>query len=220
MKKLILSVAVVIAALSSAVAQVKEGSITYEVTVDGLPPEQAAMMSGMEQKMYFKSGKSRGEMSSAFVNTISINDGKKTTVMMDQMGQKIYFEVTDDDKKESKDESKIEYKDETKTIAGYECKKAIVKAKDEKGEEVTTTLWYTDKLPYSGQGAGRGKSSKFSGIKGAPLEYEMAQGPFKMKFTATSVSTASVSDSKFVVNTDGYTKMTQEDMKKMMGGGK
>lgn len=221
MKKLILSAAIVFMAFGAANAQVKEGSVTYEVVMDGLPPEQAAMMGGMEMVMTFKNGKSRSELSSAFFTNISINDGKKTTTLMDQMGQKFYYETTEEDmnKNASKNEdAKIEYKDETKKVAGYDCKKAIIKSKDEKGEESITNVWYTEQIPVTGQGSGKGGASAFKKLKGAPLEFDMAQGPYKMKFTATTVSTAAVSDSKFVVNTDGYVKKSIEDIKKMGGG--
>jgi GLPGLI family protein len=221
MKKTILAAALAFMAIGSTVAQIKEGTITYEVNVDGLPPEQAAMLSGMELKMFFKTGKSRAEMSSAFFNSTTINDGKKTTVLMDQMGQKFYYEFTEEDMKKQDakgNDPVIEYKDETKKIAGYDCKKALIKNKDEKGEESVSTVWYTEQIPYTNQGSGRGGKSMFKGLKGAPLEFEMAQGPVKMKFTATEVSKAAVADSKFVANTEGYVKKTPEDMKKMAGG--
>ena len=58
MKKILLVISIIISAKFS-FAQVKEGSITYNVTMDGLPPEQAAMMDGTEQKTIFKDKKSR-----------------------------------------------------------------------------------------------------------------------------------------------------------------
>lgn len=219
MKKIILSAAILLSSLVG-MAQIKEGSITYSVTMEGLPPEQAAMMDGTEQITYFKGDKSRVEFSNAFVSTVAINDGKKTTVLMDQMGQKMYFEMDAEEMKKKDEKSPaptIEYKDETKKIAGYDCKKAIVKTKDEKGEEVVMTVWYTEQLPMAGQSASRG-SNTFKGLKGAPLEYEAKQGPFNMKFTATAVSKDPIADSKFVPNTDGYIKKSTEEMKKMGGG--
>lgn len=219
MKKIILSAAILLSSLIS-MAQIKEGSITYSVTMEGLPPEQAAMMDGTEQITYFKDDKSRVEFSNAFVSTVAINDGKKTTVLMDQMGQKMYFEMDAEEMKKKDEKSPvptIEYKDETKKIAGYDCKKAIVKTKDDKGEETVMTVWYTEQLPMAGQSASR-SSNTFKGLKGAPLEYEAKQGPFNMKFTATAVSKDPVADSKFVPNTDGYIKKSTEEMKKMSGG--
>ena len=93
MKKIILSAAILITSLAG-ISQIKEGSITYNVSMEGLPPEQAAMMDGTEQITFFKGDKSRVEFSSAFVSSIAISDGVKTTILMDQMGQKMYFEMT------------------------------------------------------------------------------------------------------------------------------
>jgi hypothetical protein len=212
MKKIILSVAILFSSLVG-ISQIKEGSITYSVTMEGLPPEQAAMMDGTEQITYFKGNKSRVEFANAFISTIAINDGTKSIILMDQMGQKMYFEMSAEEMKkkdEKSPEPTIEYKEETKKIAGYDCKKAIVKSKDEKGEEVVMTVWYTEQLPMAGQSASR-SSNTFKGLKGAPLEYEAKQGPFNMKFSATSVSKDSVPDSKFVANTDGYVKKSTEE---------
>lgn len=219
MKKIILSAAILLSAFAG-IAQIKEGSITYNVSMEGLPPEQAAMMDGTEQITFFKGDKSRVEFSSAFVSSIAINDGVKTTILMDQMGQKMYFEMTPEDMKK-KDEkassTSIEYKEESKKIAGYDCKKAIIKTKDDKGEEIVMNVWYTDQLPMAGQSSSR-SSNTFKDLKGAPLEYEAKQGPFNMKFTATSVSKDPITDSKFVPNTEGYVKKSSDEMKKMGGG--
>jgi hypothetical protein len=219
MKKIILSAAILLSSLAG-ISQVKEGSITYSVTMEGLPPEQAAMMDGTEQITSFKGNKSRIEFTNAFVSSVVINDGKKTTILMDQMGQKMYFELTEEDNKKKDEKASnttIEYKDETKKIAGYDCKKAIIKTKDEKGEETTMIVWYTEQLPMAGQSSSR-SSNTFKDLKGAPLEYEAKQGPFNMKFTATAVSKDPVPDSKFVANTDGYIKKSAEEVKKMGGG--
>jgi GLPGLI family protein len=222
MKKTILSFSLaafaVLSSLTTATAQVKEGSITYSITVDGLPPEQAAMAQGMEMKMMFKNGKTRAEMTSAMYSTTTVTDGKGgATTLVDMMGQKMFFKTSDADKKDKKAaDPKITYVDEKKTIAGYECKKAMVENKDEKGNVTTTTVWYTEKIPLIEGGK---SSAAFKGLKGAPMEFEMPQGPYKSKMTATAVSTSAISDSKFEVSTEGYTEMTPEQMMMMGGGG-
>jgi GLPGLI family protein len=219
MKKAILSLSLaamaVCAAFTTATAQIKEGSITYSMTIDGLPPEQAAMMQGMEMKTYFKNGKSRSEMNSAFVNTITVTDGKGGAItLMDQMGQKIYFKSKPEEgkKKDKKEDPKITYSDEKKTVAGYECKKAVVEAKDDKGNVSTVTVWYTDKIAPVETG---GRGQQFKGLKGVPLEFEMPNQGMVIKFAATNVSSAAVPDSKFEVSTEGYTEMDPNQM----GGG-
>ena len=201
-------------------AQIKEGAITYTMTIDGLPPEQAAMMEGMEMKTIFKNGKIRSEWNSAFGSSVTVTDGKGGyTTLMDQMGQKIFMKGKVDDAKKKEDklkDPKINYVSETKSIAGYECKKAIIETETGKGESVKSTVWFTDKFAPIESGGGRGM--QFPGLKGVPLEFEMPQGPMTIKVTASNVSTTSVSDSKFEVSTEGYTEMSPEDMMKSMGG--
>jgi hypothetical protein len=54
MKKLFSTLAVVALSALSLNAQIKEGTITYDMKIEGLPPEQAAMMGDMEVKCTFK----------------------------------------------------------------------------------------------------------------------------------------------------------------------
>jgi GLPGLI family protein len=217
MKKILLSV-VAIAGMFAAQAQIKEGTVSYSVTVDGLPPEQASMMKGMELTMSFKDKKSRVEFSSAMMSTTTVSDDDGSLTLMDGMGQKNYIKMTKADiEKETKKspEPKITYTEEKKTIAGYECKKAIVEVKDQKGETQKLNAWYTEKLPNNGAGRMGGQ---FKGLKGAPLEFETNQGPMKMKMTATKVTLSPIADSQFKISTEGYTEVNPADMQKMRGG--
>jgi GLPGLI family protein len=216
MKKILLTV-VAIAGLFTAQAQIKEGSITYSVTVDGMPAEQAAMMKGMELNMAFKDKKSRVEFSSPMMTSITVSDDDGSLTLMDGMGVKSYTKLNKADmEKESKKnpEPKITYTEEKKTIATYECKKALVEVKDQKGETQKLNVWFCEKLPYTGGG----RMGQFKGLKGAPLEFETNQGPMKMKMTATKVSLSPIADSEFKLSTEGYTEMKMEDLQKMRGG--
>jgi len=221
MKKLFLSV-FTLATMLAVQAQTKEGSITYSVNFEGMPPEQAGMMKGTEMKMFFKDKKSRSEFTNAFFNTITISDENTSTTLMEQMGQKQYYKMKKEEmEKDSKKtpDPKITYTEEKKTIAGYECKKAIVETKSEKGETNKIDVWYTEKLQGpSGSSGGRMGGNQFKGLKGAPLEFSMQQGPMKMQMTATNVSTSAIPDAKFVVSTEGYTEIKYEDLKKQRGG--
>jgi hypothetical protein len=221
MKKILFALSLILSAKLS-IAQIKEGSITYNVTMEGLPPEQAAMMDGTEQKTTFKNNKSKIEFTNAFVSTTTVFDGSKMVTLMDQMGQKTYFEMTSDEmnkKAEKSPKSEIEYKDETKKIAGYDCKKAIIKSKDDKGEETVMNVWFTESLPNLSKNSGR-NSGGMKELKGAPLEFEAKQGPFFMKFTATEISTKEIDDAEFKVSTDGYIKRTPPEEGKKMSEGK
>lgn len=223
MKKSILNVTLTVLSaifsLNLVVAQVKEGSINYSITVDGLPPEQAAFAQGMEMKMTFKNGKTRLDIISAFVNSSVVTDVKgNSTSISEMMGQKTFFKTnTENDKKaKAQIDPKITYIDEKKTIAGYECKKALIEVKDEKGNLNSSTVWYTEKIPYVSSGGKR--DGQFKGLKGSPLEFSQAQGQMKSTMTATNITTASIPDSTFELSTEGYTEMNPADMGKGMGG--
>ncbi|MBS1637402.1 MAG: hypothetical protein JST26_15915 [Bacteroidetes bacterium] len=227
MKKLFTTVAAVTIAALSLTAQTKEGYVIYDTKIEGLPPEQAAM-GEMETKVYFKDGKSMTEVNSMMYSMQTVMDDKGMLMLMDQMGNKFAVKQTKEEmekeaaaNKDKEKEPKIEYTTETKTIAGYECKKAIVTTyvgKDKKEEKVD--VWYCEKFDNPNkQGAGRG-GSLYKGLKGMPFEYSMNQNGLKINVVAKEVSTDPVSDSKFVLSTDGYKMMTMEELKAMGKGGK
>lgn len=224
MKKLITAVAILICGFTN--AQIKEGSITYAMTFEGLPPEQAAMLGDMETKVTFKNGKSLTEMTSMMFTNQTIIDEKGMTMLMEQMGNKFAVKQTKEEMEKeaakSKDkpaDPKIEYINETKTIAGYECKKAIVTVFGKDNKEEKTEVWYCDKFENPNkEGKGRGQMI-MKGLNGVPFEYSGGgQGGMKIKMVAKEVSTGSVPDSKFELSTEGYKMMTMEELKAMQGG--
>jgi len=226
MNKLFSTLAVVALSALSLNAQIKEGIITYAMTMEGLPPEQAAMIGDMELKSTFKNTMVLTEMSSMMFTNQTLVDDKGMVMLMEQMGNKIAVKQTKQEmekeeakQKEKPADPKIEYTTETKTIAGYECKKAIVttiSGKDKKEEKME--IWYSDKFEnLNKEGKGRGQSF-MKGLKGVPFEYSGAQGPMKFKMVAKEVSIEPVADSKFELSTEGYKMMTMDELKAMQGG--
>lgn len=219
MKKLITAVAILCCTFTYAQ---KEGSVTYVMTMEGLPPEQAAMMGDMETKIFFKDKKTYTEMNSMMYSYKILNDDNGQLFLMDQMGTKYFTRTSkaelDKNAEVGKDkEPRIEYVNETKTIAGYECKKAIVTNTGKEGD-IKTDVWYTEKVPYVSQGGGGRKGGEmFKGLKGMPLEFSVKQGPMNIKMSAKEVSFEKVPDSKFVLTTEGYTEKKMEDLKKESG---
>lgn len=224
-KKLFSALAVVALSALSLNAQIKEGSITYDMKMEGLPPEQAAMMGDMELKNSFKNDKTLSEMSSMMFSSQTCIDEKGLTMLMEQMGNKIAIKQTKEEMekeaakvKDKPADPKIEYLNETKTIAGYECKKAIITmvGKDKKEEKME--VWYSDKFENPNiEGKGRGQAF-MKGLKGVPFEFSNAQGGMKFTMIAKAVSTDPVDDSKFNLSTDGYKIMTMDELKAMQGG--
>jgi hypothetical protein len=225
MNKLFSTLAVVALSALSLNAQIKEGSITYAMTMEGLPPEQAAMMGDMELKSTFKNTKVLTEMSSMMFTNQTLIDDKGMTMLMEQMGNKIAIKQTKEEmaKEEAKQkdkpaEPKIEYTSETKMIAGYECKKAIITTVNKDKKEEKMDIWYSDKFEnLNKEGKGRGQGF-MKGLKGVPFEYSGAQGPMKFKMVAKEVSIEPVADSKFDLSTEGYKMMTMDELKAMQGG--
>ena len=131
---------------------------------------------------------------------------------MDMMGKKVAMEMTKEELEKmdkngsSKKKPEFKYIDGEKEIAGFKCKKAIV-VLEGAGE---MELYYTEDLPA-------GASTQFEGLKGFPLEYTIAQGPMKIKVTASSVKQEKINSSLFEIP-DGYDKMTFEEFQKSMGG--
>ena len=225
MKKLFSTIAVVALSALSLNAQIKEGSITYAMTIEGLPPEQAAMIGDMESKVTFKNGKSLNEISSMmFTNQVLVDEKGTMLMLMEQMGNKIAVKQTKEEmeKEEAKQKDKptdpkMEYTNETKTIAGYECKKAIVTITNKDKKEEKMDVWYCDKFANSNkEGKGRGQGF-MKGLNGMPFEYSGSQGAMKFKMMAKEVSIDPVSDSKFELSTDGYKMMTMDELKTMQG---
>jgi GLPGLI family protein len=194
-----------------------EGTVTYAISFEGsgLPPEALTMLNGAESITYIKGDKRRTDLNMAIQSTSSLMDtkAKQITTFMDIMGQKYMIKMNEADikKEEAKaPETKIKYVDETKTIAGYNCKKAEVTVKSKEGKEDVMNVYYTEDIPTSDLKAA------YKGLKGFPMEFAMNQGGLKMTFTTKSVSRDPVPDSKFDIPKEGYKETTMEDFQKSM----
>jgi GLPGLI family protein len=221
MKKIIIAAALAVSVISNIAAQKNtpfEGKVTYKISFEGsgLPPEAMTMLNGSESVNYIKGDKRRTDLNMAIQSTSAIIDGKSKQVvtLMDIMGQKYLIRMSEADLKKEEEKNpitNIKYSDETKTIAGYKCKKAEATVKTGEGKEEVVSVWYTDEIPSSEV------KSVYKGLKGFPMEYMINQSGFKMTFTATSVSKEPVADSKFEIPKEGYTETTMEDFQKAMG---
>lgn len=231
MKKIITTLAVIATTALSLTAQIKEGTIKYDMKIEGMPAEQAAMLGDMEMKITFKNDKALTEMTSMmFTNQTSVDD-KGMVMLMEQMGNKIAVKQTKEEmdkmaakekekEKEKPVDPKFEYTTETKMIAGYECKKVIVTMTKKDKTEEKVDIWVCDKFDNPNkEGKGRGQGI-MKGLKGMPFEYSGGQGAMKFKLVAKEVTTEPVADSVFVLSTDGYKMMTMDELKAMQGGGK
>lgn len=216
MKKFILSACMAVLTVATSFAQSSEGHITYSVDVSSDDPNMAmavSMMQGASLEVSFKGEQSYTMMSMGAMmtmKTITSESGDVLMLMDGMMGSKAIkttMEELEAAGEGEEDDLEVTLVDETKSIAGYDCKKAVVT--DEDGNEII--FWYTDKLVS----AAKTKGNMNGKIPGTSLAFEANQGGMIMSYKATKVET-SVDDSIFDMTIpSGYEEMTFEDFSKM-----
>ncbi len=203
---------------------------------------------GMESKstVYFKGGMIKTYNESDFGNTTVIVDkkNKKTTTLTEAMGRKTGFYSTEEDEAAIRrrmdsvrqargqsvnnasnaitPEAEIVATDETKQIAGYKCKKAIIKTKSRQGETNETIVWYTPGFKMAqgypaagntGGGFGRGMRGQRGGfgiagldkIEGFIMGYDVSRSNgFEMHMEVTKVELDPAIDDKIFEIPKGY----------------
>jgi hypothetical protein len=166
-----------------------------------LPPGMAGGMD-LQITIYLKGDMTRISSTSAFMNNIIISDQKsrKTTTLIEAMGKKTGFISTEEDEQEMKRQmdsvqssrpdlppvsprvSEIIETNETKKIAGYECRKALIRVKSTGEDPPATEVWYCPDFFAPGLFSGTAGGFMMPGLnalkelKGFPMEYEMKRG--------------------------------------------
>ncbi|MFH0866059.1 MAG: hypothetical protein V1904_07680 [Bacteroidota bacterium] len=198
-----------------------QGTITYNITYPGanITPAMKAQLP-TTQDVTVKDCKSKTEMITGAVTQASITDGTAKTkiVLIDYMGTKYSLKLTSAEIAESlaKDSMPvITTTSDTKVIAGYTCKKAILATTDEDGTITNDTIYYSDEIGCSDLNF----DTPFKDIPGAVLEYSIYidQINANMKYTAKEVKKEKVSDNLFLIPSD-YQEVTMEEFKKVFGG--
>ena len=192
-----------------------EGEIVYKMVYEEVP-EEMEMMKGMlpsEMTMMIKGESSRIERSMMMgMKQVTLVDMKeeKIHILMDMMGKKMKMSMNMDeaDKGKGNKDIDIKYVDGgEKSVAGYKCKRAEITSQDNKTPIV---VYYTDEIDG-------GLSREFEGLKGFPLEYQVAQQGMVMQVTADKVEKKELAKSLFEVSSD-YEEMDPAMIEKMMGG--
>lgn len=192
-----------------------EGQIKYKISYKDLPAEMAQFESMLPTEAtttikgdLFKMEQPLG-MGGKQV-TIMDNKEQSGVLLMDMMGKKNAIVMTPDKRQElegTEEDVEITYLSETKTIAGYNCKKAIIKAKGT--ETGSMEVYYTE--DFKGI-----QHHQTKGLKGFPLQYSVNSGMFIVLMTAQEVKKGKVSDDEFSVP-PGYESISFEQFQKSMG---
>jgi GLPGLI family protein len=197
-----------------------DGVVTYKISYpDSKFTEAQLNMFPKVMTVSIKGSKARTEMAVGGGTTVEIVDyaTKSKVALINMMGQKYAIkQTTAEIEKENAGQAvgTVNITSETKNIAGYNCKKAIVTT-DEDGVKTTYEVWFTEELG--------GKEANFDNpvyknIPGVMLEFLMKTPQVNMKLSATSIEKKSVSAKDFEIPAD-YTLTTQEELKAKFGGG-
>lgn len=220
MKKILLSLALIVGSITVNYAQIKEGHVTYKIDISTENPDMemvVGMMQGSTLDIYFKEKMTRAEMKmGSMMNMTTISDeksGKLLMLMSGMIGKKAISTTTEElSSKDEKEKPKyeVELVDETKDIAGYKCKKAVLT--DEEGNE--STFWYTEEIEVSK----KGQNYLNENVPGYPMQYEINNSGLVMGMTVTNITKElSKSDLKLFDMSipEGYAEMTMEELQQM-----
>lgn len=195
------------------------GTITFKVTYEGreLSGDEEANMPN-KQISYYTADKKMDKTITpmGYYKTVMDYATNKVTVIIEMMGQSMYATVDKDEFKKDKEEPVITTNklDETKTIAGYKCKKAEITVKSGENESVTI-VYYTEDLKASHP------DEDYKDIDGIILQTETVMGEgddeITMVVTATEVKKGKVKSVEFL-QPSGATELTKEQLLQMTGG--
>lgn len=194
---------------------VSEGVIEYEISYPGA--EKDNFMAGLlpsEMKLSFKNNNTAAELNAGmgmFSTCYVTNTDKKELIhLLKVMNKKFAVVRNKKDVEEfikSHPKMTFEFSKETKIVAGYKCKKAIVTIPDKKK---VITVWYTNDIGIKNSNW----TTPYREIDGVLMEYEVEQYNIAMKFTAKHVSDIAVEDTLFSLPGD-YQKISKKEMDEM-----
>lgn len=197
-----------------------------EVTEASSDDPQAQMMlesmKGSVTEITFKGDKNALNMSMmggmVMINVVSDKPANQFDMLMEMMGQKLWvndkLDITSSaEEKETMARMKIEYnKEDKKKILDQDC--YAFKISDPENADMVITGYVAPGIKVSFtpiQGLSEVQ------LDGFPVQYTAMVMGGKLTNTAISID-AKVDESKFVLDTKGFTKMTMAEFKTKMGG--
>lgn len=190
--------------------KISEATITYDIVINtnNKTPQAADLLDGATSVIYLKTNSSRSEMTSSLGTQSTIIDGKtgKVTILKDYGEQKYMITMTPENWKASNKKYEgiaFTYENEFKTIAGYNCQKAIGRLADSS----TFTVYFTkDIVPVNKDFQYLNKN-----LPGLAMQYEATMGKLKVTYTVSGISFKIVPEAKFDLPKSGYRIMTYEE---------
>lgn len=184
--------------------KLSEGKIVYKLDLGKTEMDflQKQLFESAKLTIAFKDALMKTEFDMTMVGTTIIADANTKTglMLMSIMGNKTAARMTAKEFEE-KDKGKytVEYLDETKEIAGYKCKKAVIKL--ENGGSLS--LFYTDDI----QPAKLNTDFTYEGVNGFPLEMQVDMNGMVITMMASKVDGSPLPADYFNMQIpEGYTE--------------
>jgi GLPGLI family protein len=190
--------------------KITEATISYDIVINTSndKPRAADLLDGATSVIYLKGNSSRSEMNSSLGTQSTIIDGKtgKATILKDYGEQKYMINMTPENWKaynKKYEGINFTYENEFKTIAGYNCQKAIGKLADSS----TFTVYFTKELVP----ANKDFQYLNKNLPGLAMQYEATLGKLKLTYTVSAINFNLVPAAKFDLPKSGYRVMSYEE---------
>lgn len=187
-----------------------EATISYDIVINtsNKAAQAADLLDGATSVVYLKGNSSRSDMISSLGTQATIVDGKtgEVTVLKEYGEQKYMIKMTKDNWKESNKKYEgitFTFADEYKTIAGYNCQKAVGVLTDGTSFNVYFTR---DLLPMNKDFQYLNKN-----LPGLAMQYEASLGSMLVTYTVSSINLNPVQQAKFDIPKSGYRVMNYEE---------
>lgn len=207
MKKILFAVGLVLL-FSTGYGQkkVSEATIYYDIIINtnNATPQAADMLDGATSVIYLKGQSSRADMISSLGRQSTIYDGRSgsATILKEYGDQKYMINLTPSNwKNYNKKYDGVSYtlQNDYKTIAGYNCQKAVGKT----GDGTVFTVYFTkDLVPENDEFQYINKN-----LPGLAMQYEAEQGKAKVTYVVSQINFGVVPLSRFDLPKSGYRVM-------------
>lgn len=180
---------------------VSDCTVTYSVNSN----DNNKIYNGATKTVYIKGVNCRSDLTSqSFSQSVIYNQNTSDAVILRTVGENKYItklnaEQWRQQNKDFEGMKLILLTSETKTILGYECKKAIATLTNNH----TYNIWYAAAIKPTVQE----NPYQFKDVPGFVMEYEMESGASKITYTATKINLSPLPASTFNIPTSGYKEL-------------
>lgn len=181
---------------------VAECTVTYAISTDSTTnPTLQEALKRSTKTVFIKGNHSRTDLvNPSFKQSIIYDKVSGEVIILREFGNnKIMNKLTKQewiDKNQNLEGVALSPINETKTILGYQCKKAILTTKDSN----STVLYYATAITPSVKEF----EYQFKEVPGLVLEYEFFDEGKKLRYTATRINLNPISATMFAEPTSGY----------------